>query len=117
MKKHEIGGLIISPTRELASQISQVLAEFLKDIKGLTQLLTLGGNPIELDVKTFNTNGANILVATPGRLEDLLTRKIPNLNIHKSLKSVVSKDHSILNIYLKINNFENNIFSGNVSIR
>merc|ERR1719266_72851 len=31
LKKHEIGALIVSPTRELASQISEVLEEFLKD--------------------------------------------------------------------------------------
>lgn len=89
MKKHEIGGLIISPTRELATQTSHVLAEFLKNIKSVTQMLTLGGNPIETDVKVFNKNGANILVATPGRLEDLLTRKINDFQLHKSLKSLV----------------------------
>lgn len=89
MKKHEIGGLIISPTRELATQTSHVLAEFLNNIEGVTQMLTLGGNPIETDVKAFNKNGANILVATPGRLEDLLTRKLPNFQLHKSLKSLV----------------------------
>lgn len=89
MKKHEIGGLIISPTRELATQTSHVLSEFLNNIEGVTQMLTLGGNPIETDVKAFNKNGANILVATPGRLEDLLTRKLPNFQLHKSLKSLV----------------------------
>ncbi|XP_050442815.1 probable ATP-dependent RNA helicase DDX55 homolog [Adelges cooleyi] len=88
LKTHEIGGLIISPTRELATQISQVLAEFLTNIEGITQMLSLGGNSIETDVKAFNKNGANILVATPGRLEDLLTRKIPKFNIQRSLKSV-----------------------------
>lgn len=89
MKKDEIGGLIISPTRELATQTSHVLNEFLSNIENITQMLTLGGNPIETDVKAFNKNGANILVATPGRLEDLLTRKIPNFHLHKSLKSLV----------------------------
>lgn len=89
LKKHEVGGLIISPTRELATQTSHVLAEFLKNMEGITQMLTLGGSPIETDVKAFNKNGANILVATPGRLEDLLTRKIPNFHLHKSLKSLV----------------------------
>lgn len=96
MKKHEVGGLIISPTRELATQTSHVLAEFLKNIEGITQMLTLGGNPIETDVKLFNKNGANILVATPGRLEDLLTRKLPNFPIQKSLKSLVCIKMSVL---------------------
>lgn len=56
-------------------------------------MLTLGGNPIEKDVKEFNKNGANIIVATPGRLEDLLTRKINNFQLHKSLKSLVRNDN------------------------
>lgn len=98
MKKHEVGGLIISPTRELATQTSHVLAEFLKNIEGITQMLTLGGNPIETDVKLFNKNGANIIVATPGRLEDLLTRKLPNFQIQKSLKSLVCIKMSILTV-------------------
>lgn len=96
MKKYEIGGLIISPTRELATQTSHVLAEFLKNIEGVTQMLTLGGNPIETDVKALNENGANILVATPGRLEDLLTRKLPCFQLHKSLKSLVCSKIFIL---------------------
>lgn len=73
----------------MATQTSHVLSEFLNNIEGITQMLTLGGNPIETDVKTFNKNGANIIVATPGRLEDLLTRKISNFHLHKSLKSLV----------------------------
>lgn len=101
MKKHEVGGLIISPTRELATQTSHVLAEFLKNIEGITQMLTLGGNPIENDVKLFNKNGANILVATPGRLEDLLTRKLPNFQIQKSLKSLVCIKISTLTIAIQ----------------
>ena len=76
LKKHEIGTLIISPTRELASQISEVLAEFLKDIDGdLTQQLFIGGNKVDKDVQNFEDEGANIVIGTPGRLEDLLMGK------------------------------------------
>ena len=39
LKKHDIGCLIISPTRELASQISEVLAEFLEDSINVTLAL------------------------------------------------------------------------------
>ena len=59
LKKHEIGTLIISPTRELASQISEVLAEFLKDCDGdLTQQLFIGGNKVDKDVQNFEDEGA-----------------------------------------------------------
>ena len=76
LKKHDIGCLIISPTRELASQISEVLAEFLEDsIHGLSQQLFIGGNKVDKDVQNFEDNGGNIIIGTPGRLEDLLMGK------------------------------------------
>lgn len=70
LKKHEIGTLIISPTRELASQISEVLAEFLKDSDlVLKQHLFIGGNKVDKDVNSFEEKGGNIIIGTPGRLE------------------------------------------------
>jgi len=76
LKKHEIGALIISPTRELASQISEVLEEFLKDSEsGLSSILFIGGNKVEKDVLKFDEGGGNIIIGTPGRLEDLLMGK------------------------------------------
>jgi ATP-dependent RNA helicase DDX55/SPB4 len=65
---------VIAPTRELANQISNVLAEFLKDIPTFTQLLFIGGMSIEEDLDNFQSKGGNILIATPGRLHDLLLR-------------------------------------------
>jgi len=68
--------MIISPTRELASQIYDVLQEFLRDSdKGLTSILLIGGNKVERDLQKFEEYGGNIVVGTPGRLEDLLMGK------------------------------------------
>jgi len=76
LKKHEVGALIISPTRELASQISEVLDEFLKDSEaGLSSLTFIGGNKVDKDVLNFDEGGGNIIIGTPGRLEDLLMGK------------------------------------------
>ena len=76
LRKHDIGTLVISPTRELASQISEVLAEFLADSdQGLTQQLFIGGNKVDKDVQRFEDDGGNIIIGTPGRLEDLLVGK------------------------------------------
>lgn len=80
VKKHDVLALIISPTRELASQISEVLGEFLQDSAlhqdskqhQLTQLLFIGGNKVDRDLARFEESGGNILIGTPGRLEDLL---------------------------------------------
>lgn len=48
----------------------------------------MGGNSVEEDVNNLKSNGGNIIICTPGRLEDLLTRKY-DLNLAKSLKSLV----------------------------
>ncbi|XP_014213524.1 probable ATP-dependent RNA helicase DDX55 homolog [Copidosoma floridanum] len=85
-KKFEIGGVIISPTRELATQISKVLGQFLSNIPTLKQVLLVGGNAIKEDVDKIR-EGANIIVATPGRLEDLLTN-CKEINLTTAVKSL-----------------------------
>lgn len=86
-KKHQIGAVVIAPTRELALQIKTVLDCLLKYVTNLTQMLFVGGNSIEEDVKSFQENGSNILICTPGRFEDLLTRR-KDLNLSGSLKNL-----------------------------
>jgi ATP-dependent RNA helicase DDX55/SPB4 len=43
LKKHEIGAVILSPTRELASQIDEVLTKFIIDFPQFTHLQMIGG--------------------------------------------------------------------------
>ena len=44
LSPHQVGALILSPTQELASQISEVIQEFISDPEvGLTQILAIGG--------------------------------------------------------------------------
>lgn len=74
--KHEVGALIVSPTRELARQISKVLEEFLQDTDStLTQILLIGGSKSAADNKKFADHGGNIVIGTPGRLDDMLVGK------------------------------------------
>ncbi|XP_011150311.1 probable ATP-dependent RNA helicase DDX55 homolog isoform X2 [Harpegnathos saltator] len=68
----EIGAIIISPTRELATQISEILEKFLKRIPLLKQVLLVGGVTLQEDAEKLK-KGVNIIVATPGRLEDILS--------------------------------------------
>jgi ATP-dependent RNA helicase DDX55/SPB4 len=51
-------------------------------------MLLVGGGSVSADVDYFRTKGANILIATPGRLEDLLTRKC-DINLPAAVKSLV----------------------------
>ena len=70
----ETGALIVTPTRELASQISNVLAPFLSST-ALSLTLLIGGVDMQENIACINTHGAHVVVATPGRLEALLGRQ------------------------------------------
>uniref|UniRef100_A0A8C1LY83 ATP-dependent RNA helicase n=1 Tax=Cyprinus carpio TaxID=7962 RepID=A0A8C1LY83_CYPCA len=88
LKKMQVGALIVTPTRELALQISEVMGRFLQGFPQFRQILLIGGsNPIE-DVEKFKTQGANIIIATPGRLEDMFRRKADGLDLATAVKSL-----------------------------
>lgn len=88
LTKYAVGAIVISPTRELATQIYHVLEHFLKFVPQFTgQLLTGGYNPMT-DVKAYKEHGANIIVATPGRMVDMLERKDDNFSFAACVKSL-----------------------------
>ncbi len=70
--KRNIEALILSPTRELAIQIGESLSEYGKftDIK---HTVIFGGVPVNPQIQTLR-KGVSILVATPGRLLDLMNQ-------------------------------------------
>ena len=70
--------LIISPTRELCLQIGGDLADYSKYIDGLKVLPVYGGSSIESQIRALR-GGVQIIVATPGRLLDLIKRGTVNL--------------------------------------
>ena len=103
IKKHHVGAIIISPTRELASQISSVLSSLLQfhgpsaamfrllkgdddavgpddtetypasALKVVPQLLLGGSTTAAQDLSTFLKTSPNLLIATPGRLLEILS--------------------------------------------
>lgn len=88
LTKYAVGAIVISPTRELATQIYHVLEHFLKFVPQFTgQLLTGGYNPMN-DVKAYKEHGANIIVTTPGRMVDMLERKDDNFSFAACVKSL-----------------------------
>src|SRR5437588_77697 len=68
--------LVLVPTRELAAQVCAEL-EFLAPCKGLTIAAVYGGLPLHAQAK--RAAKAHVLVATPGRLEDLANRRLVDL--------------------------------------
>ncbi len=70
--------LILCPTRELCLQIASDLNDYSKYVKELRVLPVYGGSSIESQIRAFK-QGVHIIVATPGRLLDLMKRKTVSL--------------------------------------
>lgn len=73
LRPHEVGAMIISPTRELARQIHEVVELFLAAHSHLSAVLLVGGTDVQEDLAACE-QGCNIITATPGRLADIMAR-------------------------------------------
>lgn len=71
--------LILSPTRELCLQIGSDLADFSKYMPSIKVLPVYGGSSIESQIRALRA-GVQVIVATPGRLIDLINRGEVNLD-------------------------------------
>lgn len=72
------GGLVLVPTRELALQVADVLAPLAKTV-GLSTILVAGGMGFGPQIRAFD-RGVDIVVATPGRLIDLMEQGVADLS-------------------------------------
>lgn len=73
-KPHQVLGIIISPTRELSSQIFHVAQPFISTLSNVKPILLVGGAEVKSDMKKIEEEGANLLIGTPGRLYDIMDR-------------------------------------------
>ena len=72
-------GLILSPTRELCLQITNELKNYSKYFKGVNTVAIYGGASIT-DQAAQIRKGAQIIVATPGRMQDMVNRKLVDIS-------------------------------------
>jgi ATP-dependent RNA helicase DeaD len=70
--------LIVCPTRELCIQIVNDIDSFKKQVRGISVVAVYGGASIGMQIKDIK-KGVQLIVATPGRLIDLIERKAINL--------------------------------------
>ena len=77
-KSPKLRVLILSPTRELATQINDAIWTYSKGLK-LKSAVVIGGVPVKRQQRMI-AQGIDILVATPGRLEDLIAQRSVSLN-------------------------------------
>lgn len=72
VEKRAVQALILTPTRELASQVAEAIGDF-SNTRRLSILTVYGGQSIDRQIKTLQ-RGAQLVVGTPGRIIDLLDR-------------------------------------------
>lgn len=72
-------GLILSPTRELCLQITSEIQAYSKYVKGLSTVAIYGGASITEQARQIK-RGAQIVVATPGRMKDMIGRGLVDIS-------------------------------------
>jgi ATP-dependent RNA helicase DeaD len=88
-------GLILSPTRELCLQITNEIKQYGKYCKGLNVVAIYGGASITDQARAVK-KGAQIIVATPGRMKDMISRRL--VDITKIEYSVLDEADEMLNM-------------------
>ena len=94
-KSQEIQAVILVPTRELGQQIFRNLEEFSKNLSEISIASVCGGIPIKPQIERLS-NPTHIVVATPGRLIDLIQRKA--INIKKTNYLVLDEADEMVSI-------------------
>ena len=87
--------IVLSPTRELCLQIADDLKDFSKYMDGIHIVPVYGGTSIENQIRALK-KGAQIIVATPGRLIDLMHRGVAKLEAVKNV--VLDEADEMLNM-------------------
>ncbi len=93
-QKH-VQTLVLSPTRELCMQIQEELHRYGAHMKGLRITAVYGGVPIMGQIREVKAH-PQVIVATPGRLIDLLERKALSLDLVKTV--VLDEADEMLNM-------------------
>ncbi|WP_445733740.1 DEAD/DEAH box helicase [Mariniflexile sp.] len=88
-------GLILSPTRELCLQITNEMKLYGKYCKGLNVVAVYGGASITDQARDIK-KGAQIIVATPGRIKDMISRRL--VDISKIEYAVLDEADEMLNM-------------------
>ena len=91
-------GLILSPTRELCLQITNEIKQYGKYCKGLNVVAIYGGSSITDQAREVK-RGAQIIVATPGRMKDMIRRNL--VDISKIEYAVLDEADEMLNMGFK----------------
>ena len=84
VNKKKVQGLILCPTRELGQQVAKQLFKFTKYTHKIFVEAVYGGEKIDIQIKKLS-RPTHIVVATPGRLIDMINRKVVDLQHVKTI--------------------------------
>jgi len=82
MNDRSVQALILAPTRELCVQITNDIKSYSKYLRNFAVTAIYGGARIDGQIKDIK-RGVQVVVATPGRLIDMIERRVINLNTVK----------------------------------
>ena len=121
LAKNRIYALVLAPTRELATQINTVLTQlldlYLEMVAGadstkkeaskstkkntgavISSGLLIGGTSVREDIESFSKSGAHILIATPGRVQDLFSAHPSLFNVRELEVLVMDEADRLLDL-------------------
>ena len=98
ISRDEIQAVVLSPTRELAQQTAKEIGLFTSNLKGFKSEIVYGGVEIQRQIRNLK-HTPQVLIATPGRLLDLMRRKAVSLSAVK--KVVLDEADEMLNMGFK----------------
>ncbi|MFT4062885.1 MAG: DEAD/DEAH box helicase [Edaphocola sp.] len=93
---NRVQALVLSPTRELCMQIQEEFVKYSKYLKGVHTTAVYGGTPISGQLRELRRGQVQVIVATPGRLIDLLDRGAIDLEAVKTI--VLDEADEMLNM-------------------
>lgn len=88
--------IVVEPTRELARQTCDVLSSIGSYMDGLQVALCVGGTRVQESISQFRSTPPQVVVATPGRLLDLLNRRA--LGTHQMVALVLDEADEMLSL-------------------
>lgn len=95
LRNRHVRVLVLTPTRELAIQVEEVFNTFAKNSPQLINILAVYGG-VSINPQMQNLQNVNVLIATPGRLLDLVNKNAVHLSSIKTL--VLDEADKILNL-------------------
>lgn len=94
--QNALSSLVLCPTRELAIQIKDNVSSFSKNAKKLEVTVVYGGSSIQNQIREIKRNKPQIVIATPGRLMDLMERGV--IRLHEVKRVVLDEADEMLNM-------------------